>query len=234
MIKTYKANTNVSINVVLESKKNLHISFVPLSDGSSRYTTDNEDIQQGIESHYKFGKLFRLIGAENVTMKKKIIRVRENVKEKKASPLVTMIKDEAKHNEGKIIETQENTNPTEAESAIVTENSTDDENKQENTQGATEQETIITSENLTEEEATYEEIDETEEETEEVIEEAEEEIEFEDEEPEQEKRVVKVSDLAAAKDFLADTYGISRTILRGKKSIENSAAAYGIVFEGLD
>lgn len=61
MIKTYKANTNVSINVVLQkSKKNLHISFSPLSNGNSTFTTDNEEIIKAIESHYNYGKLFRL------------------------------------------------------------------------------------------------------------------------------------------------------------------------------
>lgn len=60
IIKTYKANTNVSINVVLPSKKNLHISFTPLTNGSSVFTTDNEDVQKAIESHYRFGTLFRL------------------------------------------------------------------------------------------------------------------------------------------------------------------------------
>ena len=49
--KTYKANTNISINVVLPSKKNLHIAFVPLSNGSSVFTTDNEDIQKSVENH---------------------------------------------------------------------------------------------------------------------------------------------------------------------------------------
>ena len=62
-IKTYKANTNVSINVVLPSKKNLHITFVPLSDGSSVFTTNDEMLQKSIESHYKFGKLFKLYSA---------------------------------------------------------------------------------------------------------------------------------------------------------------------------
>ena len=56
MIKIYKANTNISINVVLpSSKKNLHIAFVPMSDGSSVFSTDNEEIQKGIERHYKYG-----------------------------------------------------------------------------------------------------------------------------------------------------------------------------------
>lgn len=63
IIKTYKANTNVSINVVLASKKNLHITFTPLSNGTSTFTTDNEAIQNAIESHARFGSLFRLIAA---------------------------------------------------------------------------------------------------------------------------------------------------------------------------
>ena len=64
MIKSYKANTNISINVVLPgSKKNLHIAFVPLSDGSSVFSTENEEIQKGMERHYEFGSLFRFVGA---------------------------------------------------------------------------------------------------------------------------------------------------------------------------
>ena len=60
MIKTYKANTNVSINVVLANKKNMHISFAPLSNGNSTFTTDNEELIAAIERHYNFGKLFRI------------------------------------------------------------------------------------------------------------------------------------------------------------------------------
>lgn len=151
MIKTYKANTNVSINIVLASKKNLHISFVPLSDGSSRFTTDCEEIQNAIESHYKYGRLFRLFGAQNAPEKKK--------SEKKT----TVIPDEA------------------GKTAAGTEAGTGTKTLQE-----------------------------------------------------KQNKVVKISDLAAAKDYLADTFGISRTSLRSKKAIVENAAANGIEFEGLD
>ena len=46
-------------------------------------------------------------------------------------------------------------------------------------------------------------------------------------------RTVKVSDIAAAKDYLADTFGLSRTSLRSEKSILEAAKAQGIEFEGL-
>lgn len=148
MIKTYKANTNVSINVVLTNKKNLHISFTPLSNGSSTFTTDNEQIIEAIERHYNYGKLFKLYSSQ----------------------------DESKHNPKKNRENDEQISDEESE-------------KQPN-----ESETV----------------DDT-----------------------QDVKKVKVSDLASAKDYLADTFGISRTVLRGMKSITEQAAAHGIEFEGL-
>ena len=48
-----------------------------------------------------------------------------------------------------------------------------------------------------------------------------------------ELKQVTVSDLAAAKDYLADKFGISRTTLRSKKAIVEQAAANGIEFVGL-
>lgn len=61
MEKLYKSNTNLSINIVLASKANMHVSFTPQSDGTSLYRTANEDIQRGLERHYKYGKMFKLI-----------------------------------------------------------------------------------------------------------------------------------------------------------------------------
>lgn len=134
MIKTYKASTNVSINVVLSSKKNLHVSFVPLSNGSSTFTTDNEELIRAIESHYNFGKLFRLWSATD-----------KNVKKQEEGP-------------------------------------------------------------------------------------ANEESDAEEEQTEDTLKEVTVSDLSAAKDYLADKLGISRTALRSKKAIDEQAAANGIKF----
>lgn len=155
MIKTYKANTNVSINVVLPSKKNLHISFTPLSNGSSLFTTDNEDIMRAIESHYNFGRLFRLHSAQDENEKK---------------------------------------------GAKATENP---EKKETKTDGSTGE-----NENNGQDGSTTEENGAA-------------------------LKKVKVSDPSAAKDYLADTFGISRTSLRSMKAITEQAAANGIEFEGL-
>lgn len=60
MEKVYRSNTNLSVNIVV-GKSNQHVSFTPQSDGSSLYRTDDEGVQRGLERHYKYGKLFRLV-----------------------------------------------------------------------------------------------------------------------------------------------------------------------------
>lgn len=134
MIKKYKSKSAISINVVLDSKKSMHIAFTAQSDGGSVFITDNENIQNALERHYKYGTLFKLAGVEDVASK-----------------------------ESQSKETQ-----------------------------ATEQE------------------------------------------EKNKKRTVKVSDIAAAKDFLADTFGISRTSLRSEKAIREAAEQHNIEFEGLE
>ena len=134
MKKRYKSKTSISINVVLKSKKSMHIAFTAQSDGSSVYTTDNPDVQYALEHHYKYGKLFKLVSTESEA----------DIKAKKEA-------EEAAANEKK-----------------------------------------------------------------------------------DEIRKVSVSDLAAAKDFLADTFGISRTSLRSEKAIMEAAKAHNIEFEGLE
>ena len=157
IIKTYIANTNISINVVLPSKKNFHITFTPLSNGSSVFTTDNEILQRSIERHYNFGKLFRLQTSQGQSAERKATDKQK----------VTSLKNQ------KEIPAVENVDKTELDN---------NENVEQNG------ETVCK---------------------------------------------VKMSDIAAAKDYLADKFGISRTSMRSTKAILEQAAAHGIEFEGL-
>ena len=168
IIKTYKANTNISINVVLPSKKNLHIAFTPLSDGSSVFTTDNEVIQKSIEKHYKFGKLFKLHASQGQSAEKEVTDKLKStsLRKKKETPAAENVdKTELDNNEN------------------VKQNGETEDNA-----GAGNDETVCK---------------------------------------------VKVSDIAAAKDYLADKFGISRTSMRSTQAILEQAAAHGIEFEGL-
>lgn len=59
-MKKYIAKTNISINIVLSSGANRHIAFSALTGRGSVYYTDEPEIIQAIERHYKYGKLFRI------------------------------------------------------------------------------------------------------------------------------------------------------------------------------
>lgn len=59
-MKRYTSRSNISINVVLPtSKKNLHVAFSGTTDGGSMFYTDDKEVQKALESHYKYGKLFK-------------------------------------------------------------------------------------------------------------------------------------------------------------------------------
>ena len=50
----------MAINVVLPSGKSHHVSFLPLTGGGSMFITDSEALQQALEAHRKFGKLYKI------------------------------------------------------------------------------------------------------------------------------------------------------------------------------
>lgn len=58
-MKKYVANSVVSINIVLPDGANKRVAFSPQMSGGSVFYTDDEDIQKGLERHWKYGKLFQ-------------------------------------------------------------------------------------------------------------------------------------------------------------------------------
>lgn len=64
-MKKYLANTTISVSVSLPSGGNARISFSPLSDGTSVYYSQDKEIEYALEHHYKYGKLFILVGEQN-------------------------------------------------------------------------------------------------------------------------------------------------------------------------
>lgn len=51
---------------------------------------------------------------------------------------------------------------------------------------------------------------------------------------EEEKKKYVVTDIADAKEYLADTYGVSRTMMKTKEDVLNYAAEFGVELEGLE
>ena len=58
--KKYIAKTHVSLTVSMGEGKNAHISFIPFTGGGSAFYTADERVQNALEQHHKFGKLFNI------------------------------------------------------------------------------------------------------------------------------------------------------------------------------
>lgn len=169
-MKKYIAKTNVSINIVLPSGANRHIAFCALTGGGSVYYTDDPEIIQAMERHYKYGTLFR-------ADPKYAAGKRVDCSVPKAKP--------------KIVQTQAatDTGATAPADLPETEFSTDNNEPTEETGEGTEVETGF-------------------------------------------KKIV-VTDPDDAKAYLAEHFGVSRTKIKGVKTIKEIATANGIIFEGI-
>ena len=73
MLKKYTAKSHVSVSVIFPNGKGKHISFSPLTGGSSVYYTSCEDEQAALEAHPRFGKLFKATVIQDEAPKPKSI-----------------------------------------------------------------------------------------------------------------------------------------------------------------
>lgn len=135
------------------------MSFSALTDGTSVYYTDDKEIQWALEHHYKFGKLFRLVGEDNAA-------------------------DNA---------------PTPAKSSKKNTSKSPKKGTAKETPAETTDEAEATSEKESQEEAP-------------------------------ELKEVSVTDLDAAKDYLAENFDVVRTKLKTEEIIKETALSYGITF----
>ncbi len=216
-MKKYIAKTNISINIVLKSGKNRHITFSALTGGGSVFYTDDPEIQKAMECHYKFGKLFRVdqkYVAEKQRNKPAPKPKPEIVPEQ---PTVSAAPIPIGETPTPTVEEAEDTPVGEAEDTPVGEAEDTPVGEAEDTPAG--EATVAVSDS---EQATAEDID-----SDGQPEEAEAEAE------DNGLKTIVVSDPDAAKAYLAEHFGISRTKIKSVKAIKVAAAANGIVFEGI-
>lgn len=60
MVKKYVAKTDIAISVYLKSGKSTHVPFSAKTGGGSVLYTDDAELQEALEAHPKYGKLFKL------------------------------------------------------------------------------------------------------------------------------------------------------------------------------
>ena len=65
--KTYTAKTCISVNVSLDEYISATIIFEPQIDGSSKFVTTDENIQEALEANSNYGKLFKLTDTTTVS-----------------------------------------------------------------------------------------------------------------------------------------------------------------------
>lgn len=194
-MKKYIAKTNVSVNVVLSNGTNCHITFSAVTGGGSVFYTDDAEVIKALESHYKYGKLFR--ADSNYISEKRPAKPALKPKRKSVADKTTSIPGSTPA-----------TAATEG-AAVVVENPEQEEEEASPSIEAADSDDEIASEVEAESEA---------------------------EEAEAEEngfKTIVVSDPDAAKTYLAEHFGISRTKIKTLKAINAAAAANGIVFEGL-
>lgn len=191
-MKKYIAKTNVSINIVLPSGKNRHITFGAVTGGGSVFYTDDQDTINAMERHYKYGTLFRAdhqYNANNAekqcgkpTKKLKLKTTSQPVQNASAIPEVEPVPVEG---------VKEVQTAPESEQPDATETDCEPKCEEEESDNA------------------------------------------EAEECENGLRTIVVTDPDAAKSYLAEHFGYSRTKIKTLKAIKDAATANGIVFEGI-
>lgn len=178
-MKKYISNSTISVSIVLLNGKCNRVSFSPLSDGRSVFYTSDEDIQWGLEHHYKYGKLFRL---EKDTADEIPVSPKMPGKKMTKKPSVKSGKKTDKPVETSAISEDEINSGTVLESTEIEAEDTDNSDLPDDGEDS-------------------------------VL------------------REVAVSDMDAAKDYLAENYDVVRTKLKTEESIKNTAAAFGIMFK---
>lgn len=195
-MKKYIAKTNVSINVVLSSGANRHIAFSALTGGGSVFYTDDPEIIQAMERHYKFGTLFRADP--------------RYIFEKPRKTPAPKLNLEIVHEQQPSNTTGDATAPTTTAEevcgapAAVEADDIAPESEQQTTEDESEAEDDIIDDDQAEDEAENNGL-----------------------------KTIVISDPDAAKAYLAEHFGYSRTKIKTIKAIKEAAAAHGIVFEGL-
>ena len=88
MKKKYVSKSHVAVSV-LTGNGNVHISFTPKTGGGSVYYTESEDIQKGLRSHPRYGKLFKEDDSEELLEAAKAKAAAEAEEMKKKAPKKT-------------------------------------------------------------------------------------------------------------------------------------------------
>lgn len=135
MLKKYQSKSSISLSVLMNTGKSVHVSFDSLTGGGSIFYTDDEELQEALAKHHKYGRLFKEVElvkpvAEPAPKQKPVVK-EEEVEDVEDIDEVDDTEDEVDENE---YETTEENAEDEA---------TEDEATEENAEEVQEQEAPV-------------------------------------------------------------------------------------------
>lgn len=82
MLKKYQSKSSISLSVLMNTGKSVHVSFDSLTGGGSIFYTDDEELQEALAKHHKYGRLFKEVElvkpvAEPAPKKKPVVKEEE-------------------------------------------------------------------------------------------------------------------------------------------------------------
>lgn len=135
MLKKYQSKSSISLSVLMNTGKSVHVSFDSLTGGGSIFYTDDEELQEALAKHHKYGRLFKEVElvkpvAEPAPKQKPV------VKEEEVEDVEDI--DEVDDTEDEVDETEYETTEENAE-----DEATEDEATEENAEEVQEQEAPV-------------------------------------------------------------------------------------------
>ena len=149
MLKKYQSKSSISLSVLMNTGKSVHVSFDSLTGGGSIFYTDDEELQEALAKHHKYGRLFKEVElvkpvAEPAPKKKPVVK-EEEVEDVEDIDEVDNTEDEVDETEYET--TEENAEDEATEDEATEENAedeaTEDEATEENAEEVQEQEAPV-------------------------------------------------------------------------------------------
>ena len=141
MLKKYQSKSSISLSVLMNTGKSVHVSFDSLTGGGSIFYTDDEELQEALAKHHKYGRLFKEVElvkpvAEPAPKKKPVVKQKPVVKEEEVEDVEDI--DVVDDTEDEVDETEYETTEENAE-----DEATEDEATEENAEEVQEHEAPV-------------------------------------------------------------------------------------------
>lgn len=83
--KRYISTSHISLSVLLPSGKSKRVSFSPITGSGSYFMTDDKELQNALEKHYRFGTLFNV---DDLYSEQELQKAKRKAVEVKAEPKI--------------------------------------------------------------------------------------------------------------------------------------------------